>query len=26
VTKGRKGLLLNIERKGQRTFVILPPP
>jgi len=26
VTKGQKGLLLNIERKGQRTFVILPPP
>jgi S1-C subfamily serine protease len=26
VTKGGKGVLLNLERKGQRTFVILPPP
>jgi len=25
VTKGNKGVLLNIERKGQRTFVILQP-
>jgi S1-C subfamily serine protease len=25
VTKGSKGVLLNIERKGQRTFVILQP-
>ncbi len=25
VTKGGKGVILNIERKGQRTFVILQP-
>ncbi len=25
VTKGGKGVLLNVERKGQRTFVILQP-
>ena len=26
MTKGRKGVLLNIERKGQRTFVVLQQP
>ncbi len=26
LTKGNKGVLLNIERRGQRTFVILQPP
>jgi len=26
MAKGGKGVLLNIERKGQRTFIVLQPP